>query len=418
MNRKILPLLISLVLILLLATPVLASTNLQVNGDNISPAIPPEVKDGVTYVQLEAISKFMGADINVKYNRYITMIKNENILEFSVDQTIADLNGETVYAQSAPYINENSQILVPLRFVWESLGGQVQWNPNTSTIILLNEETRNEMTAKEILVKSSHEIQQFNSYTTTGDMTMAVKMKGIDDPALPGEITMDMNLSGYYQKEPLAFYSLQNMEMKGIPDMPEELQSMKIESLYKDNTSYTNMPGTGWIKMELPDMDLETLIQQSNTLDPAGLLKLINDYGIIACFGNDVTTDGKDYWVINVNVDKEKYFSQISKMLPMTSLPEGSDMTTLFKDSGFDIFYRIYVDQDTFLSTLTDLDCLMSMNLPNPDSETSDQNLEMEMRIVGSAVIDDFNVPFELPDVSSAKDLSEMVPAENTEETK
>ncbi|MDD2585511.1 MAG: copper amine oxidase N-terminal domain-containing protein [Syntrophomonadaceae bacterium] len=414
MKRKILPLLVVL-FVVLLAMPVLASPQLQINENNLSLTTAPVIKDGTMLVQLDTIGKVIGADIDVKYNRYIKISKNESLLELIVGENVAHLNGNTVSAPQVPYINENGKIMVPLRFVWESLGGEVQWISATSTASLVYEETRAGLTANELMVKSSNEAQKFDNYTASGDMKMSLAMEGIDDPSAPDKIDMDVDFTSYYQKEPLAVYTNQNMKMQGLPEMPAELQSMNVESLIKDNAIYTNMPGTGWVKMEIPGMDIENLIKQTTSLDPAGLLQLMKDTGIIACYGNDISRDGKDYWVINVTMDNAKYMEQINKMLPMANLPESADMKSLFDNSLFDMYYRMYVDKDNYLNTLTDLDCSLNMSVPVPDQASPGQKLSMDMQMSGSLKIDNFNAGMELPDVSSAKDLSEIVPVETTD---
>jgi uncharacterized protein YbbC (DUF1343 family) len=57
------------------------------------------------------------------------------------DQIKVLVGGNPVAFDSAPYIDENDRLMVPLRAIVEALGAKVAWNPDTKSITILKQET-------------------------------------------------------------------------------------------------------------------------------------------------------------------------------------------------------------------------------------------------------------------------------------
>jgi len=54
------------------------------------------------------------------------------------DQTLViTIDGKTVATDVAPFIDANNRTMVPVRFITESLGAEVKWEPNTRTVTVL-----------------------------------------------------------------------------------------------------------------------------------------------------------------------------------------------------------------------------------------------------------------------------------------
>lgn len=84
---------------------------------------------------LEAIDAKIGYD---ELNRSVTVEKDGTIVTIPIDRNIITVNGKDV-AMDAKAIIKNSRTYVPLRFVFEAFGYDVQWSGSSSKIIRASE---------------------------------------------------------------------------------------------------------------------------------------------------------------------------------------------------------------------------------------------------------------------------------------
>jgi hypothetical protein len=62
------------------------------------------------------------------------------VIKLIIDRKEASVNGEPYELEAAPYLNQEvGRVLVPLRFVSETLGATVEWNPETQQITIAGE---------------------------------------------------------------------------------------------------------------------------------------------------------------------------------------------------------------------------------------------------------------------------------------
>lgn len=106
----------------------------QVHSD-VSPYIIPKVN--VTMVPLRVISESLGAEVYWDgQSQTATIIKDDTVLSMSMNQKFAWVNNGQM-PLDASVENRAGRTMVPLRFVSEQLGLQVNWNQSTRTITLL-----------------------------------------------------------------------------------------------------------------------------------------------------------------------------------------------------------------------------------------------------------------------------------------
>ena len=80
-----------------------------------------------------------GAAINSKAKPLVANTAGDiNSVTFSIDDTNATVNGEAA-AMDVPARLINDQTFVPLRFLSENLGYNVQWDESTNTAIITTE---------------------------------------------------------------------------------------------------------------------------------------------------------------------------------------------------------------------------------------------------------------------------------------
>lgn len=106
----------------------------QVKSD-VAPYIIPKVN--VTMVPLRVISESLGAEVYWDPNtQTVTIIKENTVLSMVVNQSYALVNDSQVRLDASVQIKQG-RTMVPLRFVSEQLGLQVNWEQSTKTITLL-----------------------------------------------------------------------------------------------------------------------------------------------------------------------------------------------------------------------------------------------------------------------------------------
>ena len=104
---------------------------------------PAIAVNGRTMVPMRAIFERLGADIEWDANtKTVTAVKGSTVIRITLGQTTAYVNGKPLTLDVAA-MAMNGRTLVPLRFVSESLGAQVEWNGATSTVLITsNADTR------------------------------------------------------------------------------------------------------------------------------------------------------------------------------------------------------------------------------------------------------------------------------------
>ena len=85
-------------------------------------------------VPLRAIGEALGAKIDWhEGTRTVRFTKGEKEVLFVIDQTTALVNGKMMEMDTSPLI-KNSRTLLPLRYVGEFLGAEVDWLGQSSTV--------------------------------------------------------------------------------------------------------------------------------------------------------------------------------------------------------------------------------------------------------------------------------------------
>jgi len=109
--------------------------NIIINGQPYYFSQPVIVKDGTTYVPVREIAGILGADVwwNGETNT-VGVNKGDIKIAFVVGENSARVNGNRVTMQPSFY--ENGKTMVPLRFISEALGMNVDWHDATKTIYI------------------------------------------------------------------------------------------------------------------------------------------------------------------------------------------------------------------------------------------------------------------------------------------
>jgi iron complex transport system substrate-binding protein len=115
-----------------------ASINVFIDGAPLVMDTPPIIDQGRTLVPLRAIFEALGAEVNWNgANQSITASKDDLSLYLQIGSRNAVKNGVPVMLDVPPQI-VNSRTLVPLRFVGETLGADVDWEGTTRTVLIVS----------------------------------------------------------------------------------------------------------------------------------------------------------------------------------------------------------------------------------------------------------------------------------------
>ncbi|MBR5236846.1 MAG: N-acetylmuramoyl-L-alanine amidase [Clostridia bacterium] len=130
---------------------------LKVNGNLLTPAIPPIVFSDYSVVPARAVFQDgLGAKVAWDGTKQkVTVTMGETELEMYINKTKATLNGKTVTMPIAPKII-NDYTMIPARFVGEELGMKVEFDTTTDTISITEEE-REIVTVSKVLYEQESE---------------------------------------------------------------------------------------------------------------------------------------------------------------------------------------------------------------------------------------------------------------------
>lgn len=135
---------ILILMIAILAAPVPAvygadQITVLVNGKQVVSDVPAVNVSGNIMLPFRAIFNSLGVnDDSIKWNqssRSIEVRQGKKYLFLVIGNTGALVNENLITLKAAPYI-ENGKTYVPIRFVSEALGADVQWNGTTKTVTI------------------------------------------------------------------------------------------------------------------------------------------------------------------------------------------------------------------------------------------------------------------------------------------
>lgn len=154
MKRSVYPMLLMLLVLLLIPGWAAAATiaqdqsvNLIIGGQAVTPDVPPVIKGGRTLVPVRVIAEGLGAEVDWNAEKKTAEItRNGQKLVLTLNSRQAVVNGKQVQLDTPPVITQQ-RMLLPLRFVGESLGITVGWENNNRTVIA-NETPQAELNGK------------------------------------------------------------------------------------------------------------------------------------------------------------------------------------------------------------------------------------------------------------------------------
>ena len=115
---------------------IITDISVVVNGKEV--VFPDELpyvnQDNRTMVPVRFVSESLGAQVEWDNdNRMVIICKDDKTIKLKIGESKADVNGKTVTFDTSAII-QNSRTMVPVRFISEALGAKVSWNQTTKTV--------------------------------------------------------------------------------------------------------------------------------------------------------------------------------------------------------------------------------------------------------------------------------------------
>ena len=426
LSRKVfITIVLGLMLSLVAVMPVMASEklNLNVNGEEAG-MFDIYGENGVTMIPVDAFVRLAGADLGWDSETNFNINENGESLALVVDQKEATLNGDAVTMPTGP-VSVSDQVYVPLRFVAGTFGFDVTWDEVQRLIIMEREETRDGLTPLEVVVKSGAATQEINTYSMDGNMNVAINIEADGVKVTPEPMKMDMQLKGQIQSDPMQVYMQQVITSAAETGMPETV----VETYMTADKMYIKMPEQGWVAQDMPFSPEFWQQQQDIQSNPIQAAEQMKEMGMFMNFGNDVTVGEQDYYVVNATLDMEKFREGMPQMMQQVvqgiSGPGGTQnpeqmqaMQQMLESMEIEYYYAVLINKDTLITDVINLDARIKMDVEAPPiGETGEVGdgeqqgpkvLKMDMDMSGEIKITDPGMPFNAPDVSDAKAMTDL----------
>lgn len=116
--------------------------SININGETLKVADPIVNKSDYLFLPMRALYEAVGASVDWKKETLTaSAIRNGKLVDLTIGSNTALVDGQKVPMVVAPFMYKD-RTYMPLRFVSENFGGNVNWNPTTQTVdISLTDET-------------------------------------------------------------------------------------------------------------------------------------------------------------------------------------------------------------------------------------------------------------------------------------
>lgn len=129
---------------LLITAPVSAKekVNISLNGKILETDVDPIIRENRTFVPLRFVGEGLQYDVQWDdVQRKVKISKGSDAITLTIGNKEALANGKALAMDVAPFIEQN-RTMVPVRFVAESLKVEVDWDPDTRTVLLKSKEAK------------------------------------------------------------------------------------------------------------------------------------------------------------------------------------------------------------------------------------------------------------------------------------
>lgn len=293
---------------------------LRYNGQRISSEVPPIIVNGTTLVPVRLISETLKYNVQWDSNSETVTIKNpDKKIIIPLNSYTANVNGDTIKL-SVPAQSVNGRMMVPLRFIGESMGLEIVWDEANRLVNLYNISKNNDgKTAKEFLISLDQYIKPFNTFK----FVCTVDSKGF--------------FSSQKEKKQRSTYTIVNAFYKDKQVYTTTVYTSgqittNIEMFFDPPKVYVKEEGKDWKQLSLDAFGstLGGLIANMDSFNNQTIKEAVNLLSpeTKIFYGNDQVFDGVTYQTVIVDY-KEPGTKKLAEALVSaegifpTELPEG-----------------------------------------------------------------------------------------------
>jgi len=418
MKRKLIVALSFALLMVFAAFPAFAAgtVQLQVNGDT-APLSGLYLANDCSMVPVDTFTCLAGAEVQWSSDDDFIITENGATLNLSVGKVEALLGDKLITLPVAPAKTGDS-VFIPLRAVSNAFGFEVDWDGEQCLVTLNRSELRDGMTVSDLLVKSMSASQEYNTYSMEGLFDIAMDITEDGKSVEQATYNMTSKLSGQIQYNPLQVYMKQIIS----PETGDNDAEAAVETYMDQAKMYIKAPGQNWTVMDMPFSPEFWKQQQDIQSDPLKAVAQMEEMGILLNFGNDVSINGTDYYVVNATIDMNKFKQGYQKLMQqaMQGIPQDTasgnpadlqkQMQEFLKNTVMDYKYSVFINKETLISDIIKYDARLIMSIENPAPKKTDgaeedtpKEVKIDMQMKGDMTITGLGDPFKAPDVSAAE---------------
>lgn len=427
-------------------------------SDTIDPEYVPYVEAAYKNDFITQESKLNADDEITKEEAVVILVKVfgqqsrvNKITESMIEDTMKFRDNDSIDSEAKPYITYAIQNDLFKRRSGSSFYPSMKLNKQTSKNMIYYAKksaeeslTRKGLSAGEMFVKANEKLMDLRTYKSNGNMkmNMEVKAEGLPSEGSPAEnelrdkffkqgmMNMDMNLH-MQVKNPDKIYIEQTAKMN--VDMPDEasVEEESVAETFIDKEAMyqkTDFTGEKWIKTDMSSVLSQIQSMQGNS--PQSMMSLSSEqlefYRNYAWYGDDDSIDGKDYYVVNVDIDKEaykKFFQEYTEKIMKVVLEQQETnlvenevemaktiITQMLEKMDIEVSYRFYIDKETMVYDKMWISQKVYMNMDSliqkiaamseeEDTDLSELKIEMVMHVEGELDYTDFNGEVTMPEI-------------------
>ncbi|MBC7093650.1 copper amine oxidase N-terminal domain-containing protein, partial [Candidatus Bipolaricaulota bacterium] len=117
----------------------IGETKYTVNGEEKTMDVAAYTKDGRTFLPVRFVANAVGvSDANILWDgatQKVTIFKGDRVVQMTIGSKVLMVNGVSVTMDVAPE-TVSGRTMLPIRFVAQALGADIQWNPETQEVTI------------------------------------------------------------------------------------------------------------------------------------------------------------------------------------------------------------------------------------------------------------------------------------------
>ncbi len=373
-----------------------------INGSEIQAKEGTILYENRLFLPVREIGNYLGLDVNYLEKEKVVVLDNGKI-KLPVNENKAVVNGEILSVDKendkVGTIVVNSKTYLPLRFISESLGYNIEYNKENKEIHIDTKKEDLIKLDKNQAVDAYNKIQEFSSNIKNFTLDLDGK---VDTLISDGQDKLNMNMKinsiSYSDiKDKYAMYTEQNITV----EMLGQSETINQKMYYKDGNMYVTQ---GDLKFKMP-LDFDEAMKMSNSQSSINVLaKEIVLGGSVKDLG-----DGKKQYIFDLDINKGfDTYKQIISGLTDKSL---KDSMEIIENINFKDINLVLTVDSKYQPIESKVKLVMEMKQDDVNLKM-DFIMDMKYKNIGSTVVKALD-----EDLSKYKDYNELVKEISTEVT-